>query len=34
MAGLTAAEAEKKLSGIKDAEGLRNLLTKVYAIYY
>ena len=28
MAGLTAAEAEKKLSGIKDAEGLRNLINQ------
>ncbi len=29
MAGLTAAEAEKKLSGIKDAEGLRNLINQL-----
>ncbi|PXY95184.1 hypothetical protein DKK76_06975, partial [Frischella perrara] len=29
MAGITAAEAEKKLSGIKDAEGLRNLINQL-----
>ena len=28
MAGLTAAEAEKKLSDIQDAEGLRNLINQ------
>ena len=29
MAGLTQAEAEEKLSGIKDAKGLRNLINQL-----
>ena len=33
MSGFTAAEAEKKLSGIKDAEGLRNLINQKYMLF-